>query len=152
MLTFIRGLFKSNFRLVKRKEHTQLYLTDFIEKRIVKDDEWNNVKDGEIRCEYYDNNNNNNYPIAYIQYRLKVGQIGLIGIRDEEYRNKGIGKQMLAKAFKDIKDYGTSDTIWAVSLHNHPFWSNVWGRSFEWSEPAHPTVTGRGYSFKFKSS
>ena len=40
--------------------------------------------------------------------------------------------------------------IWAVTLENHEFWSNVFNKSFQWHDmkELHPSVTGSGYKMK----
>jgi RimJ/RimL family protein N-acetyltransferase len=127
---------------------TPLFLSNFIEKKTVTDDTWNKIKDGQVRYEYFQNETDKE-PFAMIDFRPGVGQIGIIGIWPESNRNRGLGKQMLRKAMNDIKAFGKTDTVWAVTSENHTFWSNVFNKSFIWKVPAHDTVTGHGYSFKF---
>ena len=127
---------------------SKLCISDFIVKKIISDDNWNKIKNGNIRYEYFENNSDET-PFGYIDFRPGVGQIGQFYIHDDRFRNRGLGKQILTKALDDIKEFGTADTIWAVTRENHPFWSNVWNKSFTWKDPAHYSVTGSGYSFKF---
>lgn len=124
-----------------------LFLRDFIEKKVVSDDEWNKIKNGNVRYEYFKEENDIR-PFGYIQFRPTVGQIGLFFIFDKNLRGRGLGKQMLLKAIQDIKEHGKVDTIWAVTLENHEFWSNVWNKSFTWKDPPHSTVTSGGYKLK----
>ena len=35
--------------------------------------------------------------------------------------------------------------IWAITTQNHPFWSNVFDKSFEFASRPHDSVTGSGY-------
>jgi hypothetical protein len=102
------------------------------------------ITDGEIRRTYYDTNVDPPKNIGYIDYRLEPGQIGVFFINDE-YQNRGLGKQMLMIAIDDIKNYGTANTVWAVTIKNHPFWHNVWDQSFKYKDPTHSSVTGDGY-------
>lgn len=124
-----------------------LNISDFIEKRIVSNDEWNSIKNGNIRYEYF-KSAEDKHPCAYIDFRPGVGQIGLFFVTDEKLHNRGLGKQILTKAIRDIKEFGTADTVWVVSSENHPFWSNVWNKSFVRMRPAHRSVTGSGFSMK----
>lgn len=127
---------------------TPLFLSNFIERKTVSDDTWNKIKDGQVCYKYFQNETDKD-PIAMVDFRPGVGQIGIIGIWPESYRNRGLGKQMLRKAMNDIKAFGKTDTVWAVTTENHTFWSNVFNKSFVWKNPAHTTVAGSGYSFKF---
>jgi uncharacterized membrane protein len=45
----------------------------------------------------------------------------------------------------DMKRNGVQE-VWAVTIKNHPFWSNVYNSSFQFKYPAHSSVTGSGYS------
>jgi hypothetical protein len=40
--------------------------------------------------------------------------------------------------------------IWTVATQDHPFWSNVFNKSFTFydSRQLHPSVTGSGYKMK----
>jgi N-acetylglutamate synthase-like GNAT family acetyltransferase len=84
-----------------------------------------------------------------IRYKLFVGQIGLFYI-DKEYRNCGLGKQILDKVIMDMEDYGVEE-VWAVTSKNHEFWSNVYKKSFTYKDPVHSTVRGSGYICKIKN-
>ncbi len=110
-----------------RKFRKPMKLEDFKEIRTVTDDNWNKIKNGNINLEYFDKNNNS---IGYIDYRVNVGQIGLFFITNHSYINRGLGKQILEKAIKEIKLYKVKE-VWAVTTDNHPFWSNVWNKSFK---------------------
>lgn len=127
-----------------------ILLEDFHERKIIKDDTWNNVKGGEIRYEYYHNEfNHGAIPVGYIEHRLKTGQINFLNVWGERFKKAGMREYLLEKALIDIQNYGTASTIWAVSMPDDPFWSTVWDKSFIWSDPAHPSVTGRGYYYTF---
>ena len=51
---------------------------------------------------------------------------------------------MLQKAINEMKIHKVTK-VWAVTTHNHPFWSNVFNKSFTLKFPAHKSVTGSGY-------
>jgi len=40
------------------------------------------------------------------------------------------------------------EVVWAVTTNNHPFWSNVYDKSFVPRNSVHPSVTGPGYFMK----
>lgn len=101
----------------------------------------NNKKDA-ILLEYY----NKNEKIGYIRYYINTGQIGSFFIFSE-YQNCGLGKQILSKVIKELKNNNCKE-VWAVTIKNHPFWSNVYNKSFVYRDPAHFSVTGNGYFIK----
>ena len=95
----------------------------------------------------YDNQNND-VKAGYISYIAKTGQIALFFI-SSDYRNRGLGKQVLLFALNDMKTF-TPSHIWAITYINHPFWSNVFNKSFKYYEmkQLHPSVTGSGYKMQ----
>ena len=127
-------------------------LTDFKEIRLVSsempypNDYFVNKKPGGIMLEYYDKNKK----IGYIRYYITTGQIGLFFI-DDDYQNRGIGKQILSKVIKELKTNNCKE-VWVVTTINHSFWSNVYNKSFVYRDPAHPTVGGTGYFMKLGHS
>ena len=135
ILNMLRAL-RQPSKLVK------LHLSDFKKRKNISDDTWNHIKDGEVEINFLDGENQ----IGQISYRPQVGQIGNL-VLNEKYRDRGLGKQILSEAIKDIKTYGTME-VWAVTRENHPFWDNVWNKSFQPRKPAHCTVTGSGYYLK----
>jgi len=48
-----------------------------------------------------------------------------------------------------MKEFNTTH-VWAVTTDDHPFWSNVYNKSFQWCEwkKLHPSVTGSGYKME----
>ena len=146
MLSFM-GLWNYRYLL------TPLQINDFKEVRYVSSEmsEPNhyfvNNKPGGIRLEYY---NKKDVRIGYIRYYITTGQIGLFFI-DEEYQNRGLGKQILSKVIKEMKA-NDCDEVWAVTTDNHPFWSNVYHKSFIPGKPAHPSVTGSGYFMRLPTN
>lgn len=135
----------NNFTRQQEKKAVSIpNLGDFEEKVIVKDDTFNLVKNGEIRKEYYENNNR----VAYVQYRLQSGQIGFLWVL-HKYDINILGEQLLNRAFDDIMEKGKATEIWSATFFKEDFWDNVWNKSFTFKEPVHPTVTGGGYYFKF---
>ena len=97
-------------------------------------------KPGGVYLEYY---NQKDVKIGYIRYYLTTGQIGLFFL-DNEYQNRGLGKQILSKVITELKE-NQCEEVWAVTTTNHTFWSNVYKKSFVHRYPAHPTVGGSGY-------
>ena len=121
---------------------TPLYINDFKEIRYVLSN--NNYKKlGGVMLEYY---NNKDEKIGYIRYYITTGQIGLFYI-DENYQNRGLGKQILYKVIKELKT-NHCEEVWVVSTSNHRFWLN---RTFTPRSPIHPTVTGSGYFMKLQN-
>lgn len=131
---------------------SQLNISDFAEVIDITDDTYNKCPSSQVRRTYYTKTSAKE--IGYISYRLSVGQIGLFYIHNkrnslctltEDYNGRGLGKQILSKAIVDIREYGTANTVWAVAYDDHPFWSNVWNKSFIPASPPHTSVTGSGY-------
>jgi GNAT superfamily N-acetyltransferase len=102
-------------------------------------------KPGGILLKYY---NDTEQEVGYIRYYITTGQIGLFFI-DKKYQNCGIGKQILSKVMEELKD-NDCEECWAVTTMDHPFWSNVFDKSFKYKYPVHKTVTGQGYVIKLK--
>jgi GNAT superfamily N-acetyltransferase len=125
-----------------------LILSNFTQIKVINNDNNdNNYNYNKIRINYYDKLNNNTYA-GYISYRPTVGQVGLFFL-EKSYQNRGLGKQILLQTIEDMKKYNTTE-IWAVTTENHPFWSNVFNKSFSWYEyeQLHSSVTGSGYKMK----
>ena len=128
---------------------TPLLITNFKEVRYISSEIsqpnhlFVNKKPGGILLEYY---NNKDVKIGYIRYYITNGQIGLFFI-DKEYQNRGLGKQILSKVIQELET-NHCEEVWAVTSKNHPFWSNVYNKSFEYRDPAHPSVGGDGYFMK----
>ena len=120
-----------------------LILENFKELREVRDDTWNKVRNGEVYLKYFSDNGDE---IGYINYRNSSGQIGIFRL-DEDYRNRGLGKQILAKVIEDLKKSNIKE-VWAITSKNHSFWSNVFNKSFKYKDIPHKSVTGSGYSMK----
>ena len=138
-------IFLSNWMLSSRMP---LLINDFKEIRLVSsemqypNDYFVNKKPGGILLEYYDKD----IRIGYIRYYVTTGQIGLFFI-DNEYQHLGLGTQILSKVMEELKT-NNCEEVWAVTTTNHSFWSNVYNKSFEYRDPAHPTVGGDGYFMK----
>jgi len=103
-------------------------------------------KPGGVFLEYY---NNKNVRIGYIRYYITTGQIGLFFIEDN-YQHRGLGTQILSKVIEDLTK-NHCEEVWAVTSEQHPFWCNVYNKSFVYRHPAHPTVSGDGYFMKLNS-
>lgn len=128
---------------------TPLFLKDFKQTKVIKDDYYNNIPDSDIRIDFYDNLNNEQYA-GYISYRAAVGQVGLFFL-ESDYKNRGLGKQILTQTIEHMKEFNTTN-IWAITTNDHPFWSNVFNKSFKWYDmrQVHPSVTGSGYKMEIK--
>ena len=127
------------------KTKIKLNLADYKEVISIKDDRWNDIQNGDVTRKYY---NAEDKEIGYMNYRVKVGQVGIFVI-EENYRDKGLGKQILNLTMIDMKNHGAEE-IWAVTTKDHTFWSNVYNKSFTWRDPAHPSVGGGGYFMKLE--
>jgi hypothetical protein len=121
-----------------KKTKVNINFNDLTLKKIIKDDTWNKVKNGEIFLEYYYYDKQ----ICHINYRLN-GQIGLFYI-EEDFRNVGIGKKILDNVIIDMQQHKIP-YVWAITTQNHPFWHNVYKNGFTFSERPHFSVTGHGY-------
>lgn len=126
-------------------------LEDFVERIVIEDDTWNKHKYSEISRWYYKDSrsmrqtNLRTNAVAYINYRIGTGQIGIFAIYDDSLRGCGLGKQILSRAVKDIAHDGRSKQVWASTTENHPFWSNVWGKCFQYSDPVDDSCSADGY-------
>ena len=152
------------FNFYKLFTPKKLILSDFKEIKFIINDDFNKVVNGNIWLCYFEKSfvpifdpehikTRNEIEkiiyqdwIGYISYKIKTGQIGLFFIK-EPYKNRGLGKQILDKVILDLKS-NNNQTVWAVTTDDHPFWSNVYNKSFEFQRPAHSSVTGSGYSLK----
>ena len=132
---------------VDADRHRVYDLAQYQKKVEISNDTWHDVVGGNVRHIFYDATSQTAKvrQVGYIDFRLETGQIGLFRI-EEEYQNKGLGKQMLLGAIEDIKSHGKAKTVWAVTSLDHPFWSNVWNKAFQLKDPAHSSVTEYGYS------
>ena len=120
----------------------RLNINDFNETQKISDDTWNNLPASEVRLTYF--TKDTNQEIGYIDYRRASGQVGLFRL-DEQYRNKGLGKQILQRVIDDLKQHGIK-SVWAVTTKDHEFWSNVFNKSFQYREPIQLPCTGHGYA------
>ena len=148
MLNFIKSFFVGSLFCPRP---SPLVITDFREMRQVStpndvfpNDYFVPKKPGGRWLEYYDNTES----IAYIRYYVTTRQVGLFFIKTK-YQNRGLGKQILSKVIKEMRE-NNCDELWAVTSKNHTFWSNVYNKSFEFRDPAHPSVTGDGYVLDLK--
>jgi GNAT superfamily N-acetyltransferase len=150
MINIIKNFF-SGFLFFTGRHRERLEIKNFIEIRYVssempyENDIFVNNKPGGIMLEYY----NKDIKIGYIRYYVNSGQIGLFFIQ-EEYQNRGLGKQILSKVIKELQDNNCNE-IWAVTSKDHIFWSNVYNKSFSYRDPAHSSVGGDGYYIDLSS-
>ena len=120
----------------------------------ISDDNFNNFKNGEI-TKYllpnsldhitFDTNDfyRTNKAIGMINYRIHSGQVGIFYL-EPEFRNKGLGKQIILKVMKEMKDNETKK-MFAVTTRDNVFWSNVFNKSFAYVDRVDENVTGMGY-------
>ena len=136
----------------KAKLVTPLQLKNFIAITDVEENSWNNKPNNTFKTKFYDGLvwDDKLQPkfAGYISYRPVVGQVGIF-VLEEEYRNRGLGKQILQQTINQMKEHNATH-IWAVTVKENIFWSNVWGKRFIWHEAGqlHPSVTGFGYKMK----
>ncbi len=117
------------------------YTLDMFHKEVsVSDDEWNKIKNGEIKVELKDHHDM--HQIGFIRYRKYVGQLGLLFITDKDYMNRGLGTQLVDLAIGDMKSVNVKE-VWAVTRDEHPFWSKH--LNYTKRDPAHHTITASGY-------
>lgn len=168
-------IFRTLMRIYKLKFNNNINISSLHEVKIIRHDKWNEDKlnpqnaNGKYICRVYfkdsvdlseielNNPEKSNFKstdeidkllsksFAYITYRTLTGQIGLFFINNKENENRNLGKQILMKVITDMKNEGR-DSIFAVTSNDHPFWSNVFDKSFKWKKRPHLSVTGSGYS------
>ena len=149
MSNLLKSLYLFSCTLFSKPKPLPLVLSDLYQHKVITDDDWNNKTNGNVLIEFFNvNDMKQENKIGYISYRVKVGQIGLFFI-DKEYQNRGLGKQILTQVIEDMKLNNVTE-IWAASTKDHPFWSNVFNKSFTFydSRQLHPSVTGFGYKMK----
>ena len=144
MYTFFKNLFWGSPQESTPEvfENGPLDITDFEEKRyissefelITNEDFIRHKKQNAIILEYYDKNTH----IGYIRYYLTTGQICMFYIK-KEYQNRGLGKQILRKAIKEMRE-NHCEEIWLISSKNHPFWENIFQQSFVYRNPIHISI------------
>jgi hypothetical protein len=108
-------------------------LSHFIEKKY--------VVEKRVKLEYY---NNDGESIANIEYVPHTGQIGLFIVNDIAHRRRNLGKQMLNKAISDMFHHDVP-VVWTIAYENHPFWANVWKKSFTYQNPILSHKSKGGY-------
>jgi len=138
-------IINSNKEVIDNKEVKSLKLDNYKEIRKVKDDRWNKIENGNTRLEYFDNDKE----VGYIDYRSFTGQVGIFYL-EPEYRQKGLGTQILLKAMEEMRENKVPN-VWAVTTKDHEFWSKVFKGSMSWNKPAHNdtySITGSGYNMK----
>jgi hypothetical protein len=150
MLSLIRGKINQSVTKFTRYLHSaeKLKLGDFDEKITTRYYIWENETHYDSTRRTYFTKTNQPKEIGYIQYNKCSGEIELFFIyhqKSYQYTNKGLGKQILKVAIDDIKDYNSSDIVWAVTTKDHPFWSNVWNKSFTYADPVHKKLMCDGY-------
>lgn len=100
-----------------------------------------------------DNYFHNDKQIGYFKYRLHTGQLCDLWL-SHVYRGQNIGKFMLHNAITNIHKYNTSDVAFAFAREGHPFWCNVYNKSFKWYDwgKLHWSITGPGYKMNISDA
>jgi GNAT superfamily N-acetyltransferase len=80
-------------------------------------------------------------PIAFAQFVVTTGQIGILDI-NEEFQRRGLGKQII-KEIEDVLKLHNKKEIWVACTKNHYYWSNLLG--FQFRDSIHPSVNNTGY-------
>jgi ribosomal protein S18 acetylase RimI-like enzyme len=110
-----------------RQKPQQLCLENFKKIKKISDDRINNIPNGYITINFYDKKKWYNYA-GYITYMVKTGEIGLFELVPE-YRNRGLGKQIIYDVAKHMKKHNTSH-IWIETVGEDPFYSHIFNTKF----------------------
>lgn len=110
-----------------RQKPPQLSLQNFKQIKKISNDRINNIKNGYITINFYDKKNWYTYA-GYITYMVKTGEIGLFELIPE-YRDKGLGKQIINDVAKHMKKHNTSH-IWIETFEEDSFWSHIFNIKF----------------------
>lgn len=142
LISFLRN------KLGKINRQNPLCIDNFVEKIEIKNDTYNNVKNGTQIISYYnyDVENKLSLKIARISFRSHNGQIGYFWI-DPKYRNRQLVKNILLKSIKIMKRQNPDlKIVWLASVNNrHEFWSNVWNKKFKFKNFVHKSINNSGY-------
>jgi GNAT superfamily N-acetyltransferase len=142
-----------NIKIVKKitklfvKERPKpLLLSDFKETKTIEDDPWGPIYENH-KLEYF---NDQGESIGYNAYSPKMGQIGIF-VLEEEYRNRGLGKQILLKCMDEMRSHDVKE-MFLVSTPDHPVWLNIFNNALTSRDPAqldpNIRVTGGGFYLK----
>ncbi len=135
-------------RFLFRQTPKTLHLASFKEQRIVTDDTYNGIPNGDTHIKYV---NENDKPVCDIMYRVTSGYIGVVR-SDAGYRGRGLEEQMLQNAIKEMQKAGVSE-VWEVVTEHNKFWSNIKGAVYsnpvsQCSGTGTRRCMGMGYSLK----
>ena len=100
----------------------------------------NHVNGRQIQFRYIDSSSNGK-SIAFAQFIVTTGQIGMLDI-DKQFQRKGLGKQIIKEIEDVLKLYNVKE-IWVACSSNHYYWSNLPG--FQFRDFIHPSVNNTGY-------
>ena len=135
------------YRFLLRQAPKTLHLDSFKEHRIVTNDTWNGVPNGQISIHY---STDEGQPVGDIRYRVASGQIGCVRY-DDGYKGRGIKEQMLQNAIREMQKRGVPE-VWEVTTRKYKFWANnpnaVYNSPVKQSVTGMRRVTGGGYSMK----
>ncbi len=134
-------------KIIKFKTAPKLEISNFTPIQHI----YNNDPNSYCRIEFFDNSNCKY--VGLIVYRLTTGQIYTFYL-ENEYRNQGLGKQIIEQTIKHMKDYNTP-YIWLNIKKQHYFWSNIKinENKFQWCDKgklfnSSSSQTGVGYQMK----
>ena len=86
---------------------------------------------------------NKDTEIGYIEYKPYIGKLCLFFITNENYRNRGLGTQILNTVLDDIQTYKTKRVWLVTSKAPHPFWEK---NGFNYTKNPHSSVIMSGYT------
>lgn len=152
------SLVKRLFPFSPKSTHP-LLLSTFKIYKTTKNDTWNKKPNSEFHCRILAEDNDPNAragikEIGHFNYRATVGQVGGIYLKPE-YLNRLLREQILIYMMKDMLDHGATH-IWETSppelewgMKRH--YTGLWDFQYTGKQPAHPSVTGSGYTMKIPS-
>ena len=92
--------------------------------------------------QYYDNVD----LVGYVYYNMNNGKIELLYITDN-YRNKGLGKEILNNTIEEMKLNNIKE-VWCSASRHHEFWNSVYNGAFTYRYPIKPGINHPGFFMK----
>ena len=105
-----------------RQKPPPLSLENFKQIKKIDDDRINKIKNGYVQIAFYDKKIWYNYA-GVITYMVKTGEVSWFELVPE-YRNRGLGKQIINAVAKDMKKHNTKH-IWIETFDEDPFYSHI---------------------------
>jgi hypothetical protein len=134
------GLLTMNLLRFPAKEPVYSSIKDLKRVVVVENDGWNGFQNGEYIFSYFDGKEE----VARSTFRIMVGQIGSIWTKYHNYDNP-LREEILCSVVETMAKHTTPPkTVWEAAVSKDDYMYKKWG--FTWSEPAHFTVTGAGWS------